>query len=303
MGLLFAVVACVAYSIVPILASRALQRRSVLTGAALSATTSFAVLLLWTAAAGDLLAADRSTWWFVAGGVLAPGLFRLLFYRSLQTAPVGLATVMVSSYPVLAVLGAVLLQGERLQALRWLGVVLATAGVISLANPARRASPTGRGLALAVALPLTAALVRAVSELMRREGALAAASTLNGTLAMNAAALAVLVPASFAGLRLRQRYTALPMDHVPGPDLSPSRFSGAPMLILEGLLTSVAWMSSNLALASAPVSTVTPVVGIAPALTVLIAHLIKKDGERLTARVILGTSLAVGGAAMVSALR
>lgn len=109
--------------------------------------------------------------YFLAAGILAPGLFRFFLYAAISRVGVALTSIATNSFPLVASLLSVAFLGERLTPLKVLGMML-TMGAAFLATPRNEGQKfdprilCNRGFLLGVA----AAVVRGGSEVLRKAG-------------------------------------------------------------------------------------------------------------------------------------
>jgi len=125
--------------------------------------------------------------YYLAAGILAPGLFRFFLYAAISRVGVALTSISTNSFPLVAALISVAFLGEKLTLLRALGMML-TVGAAFLAAPRSEKRVLdfsilcNRGFLLGVA----GALVRGGSEVLRKAGLLVFDSPIFGAAIANA---------------------------------------------------------------------------------------------------------------------
>jgi drug/metabolite transporter (DMT)-like permease len=260
---------------------RAVQWVEPATAAVLSVTFTTVFVWIVTAATVPLgkLAAPESAY-FLAAGLFAPGLARLVYYSGLARVGVARATALISTAPIFAVALAVATLGERLTPALAIGVAGVVAGGALLAYRGRD-DRTWRRRDLV--LPLLAALGFALRDIVSRRGLISYPEPMIA--AAGATLASVVLMWSLAATGLVRIRSARPV--------------GLGFLALSSACESLAYLTMWRAMATAPVSVVSPLVHAQPLFTILLALVFLRDVERLTWRVVVASVLMVAGVAFV----
>lgn len=218
--------------------------------------------------------------YFLAAGVFAPGLARLMYYTGLARVGIGRATALISTSPIFAVALAIATLGERPRVPAVVGALLVVVGGALLAYRGRDDRAWRRR---DLFLPLLAALGFALRDILSRRGLVgypepmiaAACSTLASVVLMWSLALVRVVP-------------------VAAPPAA-----GLGFLALSSLCESLAYLAMWRAMSSAEVSLVSPLVHAQPLFTLVLAAIFLRDVERVTWQVVVASLLIVAGVASV----
>jgi drug/metabolite transporter (DMT)-like permease len=278
---LFALAAALSFAGAGICLRRAVQWLPPPAAAVLSVTFTAAFVWIVTAFTVplDRLWAPESAF-FLAAGFFAPGLARLVYYTGLARVGVARATALVSTAPIFAVALAVATLGERMTPALAVGVAGVVAGGVLLASRGRDERAWRRR---DLVLPLLAALGFALRDIISRRGLMSYPEP------MVAAAGATL-----ASVVLMWLLAATGMVKI-----RIGRAAGLGFLALSSVCESLAYLTMWRAMATAPVSLVSPLVHAQPLFTILLAMIFLRDVERLTWRVVVASLLMVAGVAFV----
>ena len=222
---------------------------------------------------------------FVLGGVLASGVGRVVFAIGIDRIGSSLSNAFTNTRPLFAVLMAVAWLGETVTAGMAAGVLVLVfgLGVLSLS----RGGDVSGWRRTDLVFPLLAALVFAAGNVVRRFGfTISPVTTLQAVTVGETAALLTMVAFAAATGRL-------------GADGAPRRAFGH--FALNGLTATVGLFAVFTALRAGPVSIVDPVTATAPLVTAVVAAFVLRDVERVTAGLVLGVGLVVGGVALLTA--
>lgn len=225
----------------------------------------------------------------VASGVFAPALARAAAIAAIdRLGPSTSVPIQASSYPLLAVLGALLLLEEPIGGVRLLGCGSIVAGVWLLARP--RTIHLGeafsrRSLRAGVLLAVLAGLSKGVADIVRKSALnLMPHATFGAAVGLATAAIAWVIAALLVPpIRSRVRFG-----------------DGAPWFALGGLLAGAAVLAQFHALRTGDVSVVSPIVAAQPIFVLLLSAAFLKDVETITRRTVTGVVLGVMGTALVS---
>jgi len=253
------------------------------TAAVTSLVVTFVVFIAWVLALHPIGGWNfHSLPYYFAAGILAPGLFRFFLYGAISRVGVNISSVPATIYPLIAVATAMVHLGERLTAFRALGMALAVSAVL-LAAPKteKRILSLGSLLNRGILLALAAAVVRGVSETMRKGGLIVANDPIFGAAMSNAAGFLFSV-----ALLATSKSTRNAMVYEQRSFL---------FFLGSGLLTVGAWVFGFYALSTGEVVRVAPIVGTVPLFTVLLSALLLRGLEVITPRIVLASLLAGAG--------
>lgn len=228
---------------------------------------------------------------FVAAGLLAPGLARTLNFLSVDRIGASAGLTLSNTSPLFVVpLAAIVLQEQvTLQIVG--GALLIVAGIVILgAETESIAIITGRRLrevaSSGFAFGTLAALLYAFSYIARKLGVNASRAPILGAVVTTATSLILLIVMILSSKGLRNRL------HV-------ERSSAWPLL-LSGVISSLAWVLQFFALGSGDAVVVVPLMDTAPLFGVAFSYSFLRGVERVTSRVILAALAVVGGAILLS---
>ncbi|HSB60285.1 MAG TPA: EamA family transporter [Vicinamibacteria bacterium] len=279
---LLALAAALGFAVGGVLLRRGLQHASPLAAAAVS--VSFTGLFVWTLTAlrmplGSLLTSRALP--FLAAGLLAPGLGRLLLFVGVDRVGVARSSTLLASSPLFAIGLAALVLGERPTWLLLVGAAAVVAGATLLAAR-QRAERAFRRLDLA--FPVLAALSFATRDNISR-AALADFPRPLAAAAVATLASVVVMWAYVGSQRGRGRFRLHPR--------------GLAFIAMSGLCEGGASLSMWTALEAGEVALVSPLVHAQPLFTVALAALFLRDLERVTWRTVLAAALIVAGVGLV----
>ncbi|MFB6157122.1 MAG: EamA family transporter [Haloferacaceae archaeon] len=235
----------------------------------------------------SVLALDgRTVAIFAGAGLVGTALGRLAVFAGVERLGASVNSAAISARPLFAAAFAVGLLGERVTLPTLAGVVTLAAGLVRLAL-ARGGDVRGwepRDLAF----PLTGAAFFALGNVVRRHALRATETTPLQAVALNEAA-ALVALGGYALVRTRG-------DVLNAPRRTYGFFAAS------GTLTAVALLAlfGALALPGGRVVVVDPLAATAPLFTAVFAHFLLDDFERVTRGVVVGATLIVVGAALVT---
>ncbi len=224
----------------------------------------------------------RALPFFLAAGILAPGLFRLFLYSAIARIGVAVSSVATNINPLVAVATSMVFLGERLTPLKGLGIGLILAAVL-LAAPKGEgrvfdlSTLSNRGFLLAIA----AAVVRGSSETLRKSGLFVMDSPIFGAAVGNAGGFLVSVVLLATSSSTR---TALTYEK-----------NSFLYFVFSSLCTVAAWIFGFYALSYGEVVRVAPLVGTVPLFTVLLSTFLLRGVEQITPRIMVASLLVVMG--------
>ncbi|MEE8395816.1 MAG: DMT family transporter [bacterium] len=224
----------------------------------------------------------RAVWVFAAVGFFHPVMSTTMAFEAVRRMGATVSGIITSAAPLFATVAAMVLLGERLSAAVALGTLTIVSGVAVL-SWTTRGKPRHWAL-IVIALPLGAAMVRGFTQ----------AGTKFGLAIFPDPLLAGLVSYSISFFSVRVASRLLSGGKRPDYNLR-----GIAWFIVVGMFNGSALFISYMALNTGKVVVVAPIVATFPLFTVLFT-LLFFPGERITARIIAGALLVVGGVALIS---
>lgn len=242
------------------------------------------VFVMWTVSAFFVPA--RLFWssaalFFVAGGLLGPGVARTLRHVSVDRLGPSKAYTIIGSSPLFASVFAVLFLGEEWTLPLFAGTVLVVAG-IALLSGAWKDGKDGKKYLI---LPVAAAVIYGFVTVVQKTGLSLMPNSLVGTTTAVTSAFLGIAAFSMATGRMRNMKVG----------------KAWPLFIAAGVLSSAGLLMNFEALRSSNVTVVSPLIGTQPLFVALFSFLFLKDLEKLTWKVAAGAMLVVAGAAIVTA--
>lgn len=226
----------------------------------------------------------RDTWPFFVTGLFAPGITQVLFTRAVGVIGPSRTAVLVGISPVLSAAIAVTFLEEPLHVALVFGTLLVVAGGTLLVR--ERGTPSGVVL-LGIGLALSAALLFAVRDNLVRWAA--RGNDVPGFVAATASlASAALVMLLLVALRPN--------------GVERIRRASRPF-VLSGLVYGVSYGCLYAAFDRGRVTVVAPLVATESLFAVLISIVVLRHTERIGPRLLLATTLVVGGGALISGFR
>lgn len=275
--MLLACLSAFCFGTAAVASKRGLRYRDVRAGAAISIPTATLLFVLaapfFLNTAGFVLAAALV---FALVGLFFPAAVTLINFASIERLGPTVSSAMGSSAPLFALVAAALLLGERIPP----EAVLASFGVlagITLLSWSRRGEPRRFGWALA--LPLAGAMIRGLAQALAKVGLVMWPNPFAASLIGYVVSSGTVSAAS--GFRLR------------------AREGGKLWFMLTGALNGAAVLLMYCALASAPVSTVAPIVATFPLVTAALSVALREEPLRL--RLVAGSALIVAAIAYLVA--
>jgi len=285
MAALIALLASLLFAVTHILFRRGLIASNAIAGSIFSLTMS--VIILWSVAPFFLSwSSFRSPafWYFVAAGILAPGLGRTLSFLAMERVGVARAVSIVNSAPIFASIFAVILLGEVWPLQNMLGTCLVVLGVVILSLPGRKER---QWRTIDLYYPILGAFLYAGATNLRKFG----------FVLDNAPFMAAVVTATAALLcapvMLRTKV---------GREIFALPRSSFGWFLAASIVNTVAMFLSIYALSFGKLVIVEPLVGTNPVLTVVLSAIFLRDLEAVTLPILIGTACTVLGTILVVTL-
>ncbi len=282
MGEYFALQASLAFAISHVLIRRGLATSNAITGSfisiSLSAATSWILVSFFIPLSSFL---THAVWYFVVGGIFAPGAARILVYMGIDRIGVSRSVPVVNAAPMLASILAVFFLGETWTFQNFIGTSLVILGVVIIS---RTQTGQKRWDKRDLIYPLMAAMAFAIASNLRKFGLLVE------NIPLMASAANVTSAFLFAALVLRVQGGRRVIK------LSSSSFS---WFFAAGLASTAGMLSNFYALSFGRLVIVEPLVSTNPVFSVLLAAIFLRDVEAVTPRVVAGALCTVAGTVLV----
>jgi len=218
---------------------------------------------------------------FAAVGLFYPAAVTLLTFVGNRRLGPTVAGTIGSTTPLFAVLGAALFLGEAPGVRELAATAVIVLGTMALSNPAGAPAPESARSALW--MPWTAALLRALAQVLSKAGLVLWTSPYAAGLVGYTVSVAILWTAGmFVPRRTGAAYSR----------------RGIAWFVLTGVVNGAAVLATYYALASGPVKVVAPVVATYPLFTLALSALLMRH-ERANARLVGGVVLTVSGIALL----
>lgn len=252
---------------------------------ALMVTMAVNVVVLWALSLVQYdVTVNLWAWrWFILAGVFAPALGRLANYVGIQRVGVNLVSPITNMNPLVSVVLAVALLGERLPLLGYGGVLLAVGGGVVLASVRGDGSLSFRRTDLLY--PVVGAVTYGTVHVFRKLGTDLVAQPTIGA--------AVNLTTSFVLVTLGLTATGN-LDRISAPRRDLLTFGAA------GVVSSLGLASLYAALSLGNVTVVTPIFNASPLFVLLLTGLFLRRDELFSRRVFVGTIAVVAGVVLLT---
>ena len=278
----FALLASLCFATSHILIRRGLAKSNAITGSFIS--LALTAITLWILVPFFVPLSSFGTpalWYFITGGIFAPGLGRILAYHGIERIGVARSVPLINTSPIFASLIAVFLLRESWTLQNVFGTSFVILGIVVLST-----SRTERGQWRKVDLiyPLLSALSFAISSNLRKFGLVIANLPFMAAAVTSTTALLLAVALLYSQ---------------GGPKrLAASRQSFG-WLFAAGIANTGSMLCIFYALSFGKVVIVEPLVSTNPVLTVLFSAIFLRDLEAITSRIVLGMLCTVVGTVLV----
>lgn len=282
MSVYFAIQGAFLFAVSHVVIRRGLVTSNAATGTIVSIIISAA--LLWVVAPIFIPLSSFRTpaiWYFIAGGIFAPGVGRFMTFKSIERVGVARAVPITNTAPMFSSILAVLVVGESWPPQNILGTSLVILGVVILSHTRTENSQWRK---LDLVYPVLAAIAFAMSSNLRKLGLLIASLPLMA--ATVSATTALVFTVIFQQAQGGWRTFAL------------SRRSFG-WFVATGVAHTTAMLSSFYALSFGKIVIVDPLISASPVLTLFLSTLFLKDLESITPRVVMGAICTVIGSILV----
>ena len=222
---------------------------------------------------------------FAVGGMLTPGLVRLLYYSGLKKLGTSANSSIFSIYPLYSSLLAIFFLSEILTLENWIGVFAVIIGVVLVEMNFRETNGGNSSLAKGLIFPVLGGLTLGASTIIRK-------SALN---LYNAPVLGIAVAYTFSFLP----YAMMLAVHEPTrKQLSLKR--DLRLYWTAGVGQAISWILSFYALSLEKVSVAAPLLSIEPLFVVLLASFLLREMEHVSLKLVASVALTVFGVVLVT---
>jgi drug/metabolite transporter (DMT)-like permease len=222
---------------------------------------------------------------FAVGGLLTPGLVRLLYYNGLKRLGTSVNSSIFSVYPLYAAFLAVIFLSEFLSVWNWFGVVSIAFGVVFVDLSFRGDNHCGKSMMKCLVFPVLGGLTLGLAAILRKY-----ALDL-----FNAPVLGVSVAYTFSFLLYAFILAASKSTR---KELSLRR--DLRLFWLAGVGQAVAWVLAFFAFSLEKVSVVTSLVSVEPLFVLLLAYVYLREQENLSFKLVAGIFLTCLGVVFVT---
>lgn len=214
---------------------------------------------------------------FALSGLLAPGLARLLFFKSIQKVGALVTSSIMPSQPIFSATFAVIFLSEKPTLNLWIGILAIIVGAIIIETSISKNNSQGAKTPWII-LPLTGAIVGSLGDPIRKIALNMSNEPIFGTVIAN---LSSLILYSLA--------------HLSRGNTRPIKLKDFRLMLTTGIVMALAWIFTFYALSYGEVIKVTPIINTQPLFVYLLAHFYPKDIGNLTARPLAGAIVIILG--------
>lgn len=292
MPIAFAIAAAFGFATAGVTAKRGIQHTNIVTALLISLSVTAVVTAVFVAFDPPHSFFQPAIALFAAAGVMGDGIGRASFFGAVDRLGPSTATpIQTASYPLIALIGGILVFSETVTLWQVAGVAAIVAGIWALAgdisNPGSR-KEEARGKhrwTWELLLPVAAGAAFGFSDLFRKSGLNEIPNPAFGALlaAITVLFLWAIVAISVPGIRRQLK---------PGP--------GWQWLIATGAFTGLALLAVFSALDRGDVSVVGPIINTQPIAVVVLSAVLLRDIERVTWRMVVGAVFAVAGVILIA---
>jgi drug/metabolite transporter (DMT)-like permease len=292
MAIAFAIAAAFCFASGGVTVMRGMQHTNIVTALLISLPATALVTVVFAIFDSPETVTIGAIIWFGAAGLLGDGVGRASFFKAVELlGPSTTTPIQTASYPLIALLGGVLLFSETLVFWQIVGVVAIVAGIWAVTGgtgsqtqPERRLSARQRWR-WAYLLPVLAGVVFASSDLLRKSALEETPHPAFGAAVASTTVLIVWMIVSFSVPGIRRQLK-------PGP--------GWQWLIATGAFVAFGLLAVFNALERGDVSVVGPVIIAQPVIVVMLSMILLRDLERVTLRIVVGAVMTVVGVTLIA---
>jgi drug/metabolite transporter (DMT)-like permease len=223
---------------------------------------------------------------FVFAGLLAPGIARLFYFKGMETAGISANASIFATYPLYTSIIAILLLGEEITVINWIGLVCIIAGVIFVGRSIHKGDSSHKSVSKkGFIIPVLGSLAIAFSQIVRKEGLNIYNQPLLGVAVGYTTALIV-----------------YPIVMAFSKDAGASRFSRQDMRLFwkPGVGIAAGWLLSFLALSQEMVSIVAPILQTELLFILFFAYIFLRKIEKYSLKLVVSAFLIIVGVVLIS---
>lgn len=287
-SIVLAILAALSYSLSAVTVEKNLGRSNFIS--AVMVITVIGNLILWPS---TLLLVPLSNinltsiLFFIAAGIMAPGVTRLFYYKGMEKVGVSINASLFATYPLVGSIMAIFLLNESPTLGIWGGIVCIIVGAIFVERAANKSRVRSMRIERkSLVFPLLGTLFIASSHIIRKMGLIICNEPIMGV------AVGYLAALCFYALFLGSSSTMRISLFLNRQNL---RFFWK-----AGVCLSVGWLLTFYALSRGDVSIVTSILQVQPLFIVLLAHLFLKEVEVISRGVVAGATIIIAGVALIA---
>jgi drug/metabolite transporter, DME family len=288
MSAFFAIASAFLYALTNVLVKRGLSQTDPSSATIISLLGSFFsafIFFLFYASIDNLF--TRAFYFFLAAGIIGPFFGRLLLFKGIDRVGAAISTTLFADRTLFAVLGAMLLLGERLTPVIGLGIALMLAGTIIVSFEREGGQIKKDWSKIDLLFPIAAGACYGASQFLRKMGLNITPDPAIGVMVQNIGAVLL-----------------LPLFSLPRKRLSGSLFSKKTsvwtLFLGIGFLQALAQWCFFKALDVGSVVVVSPLSALNTFFVLILTALFLKKIERVTPKIVLGAVLMVAASIIIT---
>ena len=282
MTVYLSILAACCFSVSHVMNRRGLVTSNAITGSVFS--ISMSAITLWALVPFFVPLSSFWTsaiWYFVLGGIFAPGLGRMLNFMGIEKVGLARSVPISNSSPMFASILAVLIMGETWTLQNFFGTTLVILGIVILSQRGTKQTQWRR---IDLIYPVMASFSFAISSNLRKLGLLAEDIPLMAAAVTATTALLFVLTV----LRIQGGRQAI--------SLSRQSFG---WFFVSGLFNTAAMLFVFYALSFGKVVIVEPLISVNPVISIFLSTIFLRDLEVITLRVMMGAACTVMGSILV----
>lgn len=282
-GEFFGILTALGYAFQGFLVKKGLPGSTSITAAFTSMLTAASLLWIYTAFFGSVQFNPLlPNIYFVLAGLCSPAISWPMYFEGIKRMGVSRAGPIISSSPIFSTLGAVIFMGEKPTIGTLIGTILIVAGVALISAGGEKRQWRGRD----ILYPLIASVCFGISAMYRKIGIGSFGNPIFGATIIISTGFIFMTVINFTLRRFGQfKFN------------SQSCF----YFLLAGLASSFAYSFYMQALKYGEVNVIAPLVNMGPLFILILTFLFLREIEKLTAKVVVGSTMVVFGGAMIMA--
>ena len=292
MAIAFAIAAAFCFAAGAVAVMRGMQHTDIVTAVLISLAATAVVTATFVIFDPPGTVTVGAMVWFGAAGLLGDGVGRVSFFKAVELLGPSTATpIQTAAYPLIALLGGVLLFSETLVFWQIVGVVAIVADIWAVTGGAgsqiqpEHPTPARHQWRWAYLLPVLTGVVFASSDLMRKSALEEMPHPATGAAVASITVLVIWAIVSFSVPGIRRELK-------PGP--------GWQWLIATGAFVAFGLLAVFNALERGDISVVGPIIIAQPLIVVMLSMILLRDLERVTSRLVFGAVATVLGVTLIA---